>query len=324
MGTSCVGCAGAREQASHIARKGETRMPTIRPTGGALGASVTGVDLSRPMGAPDFAIILRALGEHGVLCFPNQLLEPTALRDFSRRFGSIQTSLTGQFQEPGIPEVGILSNITVDGRPIGLADAGQDWHTDMSYRDTMGFVNVLNAHKVPRRDGRVLGATVFANMHAAYDALDPALRRRLETATATHDFNKFWDMMVKRGTGGRQPLTPEQRAKRPPAVHPVFLTHPITGRRVLYCNPGYAVRINELDAAESERVLAALFEHQLQPRFLHTHQWTEGDLLIWDNIGTLHNAMPDYGPHEHRLMKRCQVMADKVFQPDFVREALAA
>jgi taurine dioxygenase len=299
-------------------------MPTIRPTSGVLGASVTDIDLSRPMDAADFATILRALGRYGVLCFPNQLLEPAALRDFALRFGSIQTSLSGKFQDPQIPEVGILSNIVEDGKPIGLADAGQDWHTDMSYRDTMGFVNVLNAHRVPRRDGKVLGSTVFANMHAAYDALDPALKARLENATATHDFNKFWDMMVKRGTANRKPLTPEERAKRPPSVHPVFLTHPITGRKVLYCNPGYAVRINELDEAESDRVLEALFEHQLQDRFLHTHQWTEGDLLIWDNIGTLHNAIPDYGPNEHRLMKRCQVMADKVFQPAFIQQALAA
>jgi len=299
-------------------------MPTIRPTGGNLGATVTDIDLSRPMASADFAAVLRALGEHGVLCFPNQLLEPAALRDFSQRFGSIQVSLSGKFTDPEIPEVGILSNIKVDGKPIGLADAGQDWHTDMSYRDTMGFVNVLNAHKVPRRDGRVLGSTEFANMHAAYDALDPSLKSRLENATATHDFNKFWDMMVKRGTANRKPLTPEERAKRPPAVHPVFLTHPITGRKVLYCNPGYAIRINELDEAESDRVLEELFAHQLQPRFLHKHQWNEGDLLIWDNIGTLHNAIPDYTAEEHRLMKRCQVMADKVFQTDFIRQALAA
>jgi taurine dioxygenase len=298
-------------------------MPTIRPTGGALGASVTDLDLAQPMSDADFAAILRALGRYGVLCFPGQLLDPAALRDFSARFGSIQTSVTGRFQDPRVPEVGILSNIVENGQPIGLADAGQDWHTDMSYRETMGFVNVLNAHKVPRRDGRALGSTVFADMHAAYEALDPALKARLDTATATHDFAKFWDMMVARGNG-RAPLTPEQRAKRPPAVHPVFLTHPITGRRVLYCNPGYAVRINELDEAESDRVLAALFEHQLQPRFLHTHVWTEGDLLIWDNIGTLHNAIPDYGPDEHRLMKRCQVMADRVFDPGFVVQALAA
>lgn len=298
-------------------------MPTITPSGGILGARVTGIDLARPMSPADFAAILRALGQYGVLCFPDQLLEPAALRDFSLRFGSIQTSVTGKFQDPEVPEVGILSNIVEDGQPIGLADAGQDWHTDMSYRDTMGFVNVLNAHKVPRRDGKALGATVFANMHAAYDELDPALKRRLGNATATHDFNKFWDMMVRRGKG-RQPLTPEQRARRPPSVHAVFLSHPITGKKVLYCNPGYAVRINELPEAESDRVLEELFAFQLQDRFLHTHVWTERDLLIWDNIGTLHNAIPDYGPDEHRLIKRCQVMADLIFRPEFLRRALAA
>lgn len=297
-------------------------MPTIEPTGQVLGATVTGVDLTKPLADADFAAVLAALGRYGVLRFPGQLLEPAALRDFSQRFGSIQGSVTGKFQDPRVPEVGILSNIVENGEPIGLGDAGQDWHTDMSYRDTMGFVNVLNAHRVPRRNGRPLGDTAFANMHAAYDALDPALKERLRGMTAVHDFNKFWEGMRRRPGSTRPPLTAEQRAKRPPSVHPVFLKHPITGRTVLYCNPGYAIRIRELDEAESDRVLEALFAHQLKPRFLHRHVWTEGDLLIWDNIGTLHNAIPDYGPDEHRLMKRCQVMADRIFDPAFLRAAL--
>jgi taurine dioxygenase len=299
-------------------------MLTITPRDAVLGASITGIDLSQPLGAADFAAILRALGRYGVLCFPGQFLESAALRDFSQRFGTIQTSITGKFHDPQVPEVGFLSNIVENGVALGVNDAGQDWHTDMSYRDTMGFVNVLNAFKVPQRDGRPLGNTLFANMHAAYDALDPALQQRLAGCTATHDFNKFWDMMVRRPGSIRPPLTAEQRAKRPPSVHPVFMTHPITGRTVLYCNPGYAIRINELDAAESDRILEILFAHQLEERFLHAHVWAEGDVLIWDNIGTLHNAIPDYGPNEHRLMKRCQVMADRVFQPGFVERALAA
>lgn len=298
-------------------------MPDIRPTGDALGATITGIDLSRPMSDADFGAILRALGEHGVLRFPEQLLAPAALRDFSARFGGIQASVTGKFQDPDVPEVGILSNIVEDGKPIGIADAGQDWHTDMSYRDTMGFVNVLNAHKVPKRDGKPLGNTLFANMHAAYEALDPALKQRLKGMTATHDFNKFWEGMLAKGSG-RGPLTAAQRASRPPSVHPIFLTHPITGRTVLYCNPGYATRINELDEAESDRVLAQLFAHQLEPRFIYTHVWAERDLLIWDNIGTLHNALPDYRADEPRMMKRCQVMADRVFQPGFLPERAAA
>jgi len=297
-------------------------MTAIQPTGKTLGADVTGIDLSRPLADAEFRTIMAALGEHGVLRFPGQSLDAASLKAFSERFGPIQGSVTGKFADPQVPEVGILSNIVEDGQPIGLADAGQDWHTDMSYNSTIGFVNVLYAVKVPRRNGKALGSTVFANMHAAYEALDPGLKARLEGMTATHDFNKFWEEMRRRPGSTRGPLTPEQRAKRPPSVHPVFLTHPITGRKVLYCNPGYAIRINELEEAESDAVLETLFEHQLQPRFQYANEWTENDLLIWDHIGTLHNAIPDYTADEPRLMKRCQVMADWIFDPDFQRRAL--
>ena len=297
-------------------------MTTIEPSGRILGATVSGVDLSQPLSDADFATVLVALGRHGVLCFPTQRLEAAALRNFSQRFGRIQAMLTG-YHEPGMPEVGILSNVVENGRPIGLADAGQDWHTDMSYNATIGFLNVLFAVKVPRRDGRVLGATAFVSTHAAYDGLPSAIRERLRDATATHDFNKFWENMRRRPGSTRPPLSEERRRERPPSVHPVFLTHPITGRKVLYCNPGYAIRINELDEAESDRVLAMLFEHQLQPKYQYVHRWTEGDVLVWDHIGTLHNAIADYGPDEHRLMKRCQVMADRIFDPAFLRAALS-
>jgi taurine dioxygenase len=296
----------------------------IEPTGEILGATVTGIDLAEPLRDADLGTILRALGDHGVLRFPAQRLDARALRDFSRRFGRIQSTLSGRHHEPGMPEVGILSNIIENGEPIGITDAGQDWHTDMSYNETIGFLNVLHAVKVPRRAGRVLGATMFANTQAACEDLPAELAARLRAMTVTHDFNKFWEKMRVRPGSLRAPLTPEQRRRRPPSVHPIFLTHPITGRTVLYCNPGYATRINELDEHESDRVLARLFEHQLQPRYLHTHTWAEGDLLVWDHIGTLHNAIPDYGPDEHRLMKRCQVMADRIFDPEFVRQALAA
>jgi taurine dioxygenase len=296
----------------------------IEPTGRILGATVRGIDLSQPLSDADFADLLLALGDHGVLHFPDQKLEAGRLREFSRRFGRIQATLTGRHHEPGMPEVGILSNIIENGEPIGITDAGQDWHTDMSYNETIGFLNVLYAVKVPRRDGRVLGATMFVNTQAAYEDLAPELKERLQGTTATHDFDKFWENMRRRPGSLRDPLTEEQRRRRPPSRHPVFLTHPISGQTVLYCNPGYAIRINELDADESDRVLAMLFAHQLQAKYQYTHQWTEGDVLVWDHIGTLHNAIPDYGPDEHRLMKRCQVMADRIFDPEFLRAALAA
>jgi taurine dioxygenase len=297
-------------------------MVTIQPTGRILGARVTGVDLARSLSDDDFAAIFAALGREGVLCFPGQRLEAAALRDFASRFGRIQTSVTGKYHHPTVPEVGFLSNIIENGEPLGLADAGQDWHTDMTYNATAGFANVLYAVKVPRRDGKPLGATQFANMHAAYDDLDPVLKKKLAGMTATHDFNKFWESMRTRPGSTRPPLTEAQRKSRPPSVHPIFLTHPITGRTVLYCNPGYAVRINELPEEESERVLQRLFDYQLQPKYQYEHVWSEGDVLMWDHIGTLHNAIPDYTADEPRLMMRCQVMADRVFDREFVEASL--
>jgi taurine dioxygenase len=300
-------------------------MIEVVPTGETLGATVEGVDLNDELDHATFGTVLRALGRYGVLRFPRQQLVPARQMAFSERFGSLEINVAGAFQEPGLPEIMILSNMKDErGRPIGARDAGQDWHTDMSYNDTIAFANVLYALKVPHRDGAPLGGTEFANMHAAYDGLPDDLKTRLDGMTVLHDFNKFWDMMLKRPGTWRKPLTAEQRARKPPVSHPIFLTHPITGRRVLYANPGYAIRINELPEAESDEILDFLFKHQLQEKYRWVHRWTEGDVLLWDDIGTLHNAHADYGPDEHRLIKRCQVMADRIFDPDWVRAALAA
>src|SRR4051812_13868881 len=167
----------------------------ITPTGKTLGATVTGLDLSQPLGRAAFGTLLRALGEHGALCFPKQTLTPQQLKAFAEHFGGLQVSLTGGYTDPDTPEVMVLSNIVENGKPLGLADAGQDWHTDMSYNDLIGFTNVLYGIKIPRRNGKPLGNTVFANMHAAYDDLLDALKQQLDGMTAIHDFNKFWEEM---------------------------------------------------------------------------------------------------------------------------------
>ncbi len=297
-------------------------MLTIEPTGAVLGATVRGVDVARGVSDADFGRILLALGEHGVLRFPDQQIDERALRDFSERFGGIQgPSSAPDVARDNYAHVGTLSNMRVDGRYIGLPDAGQDWHTDMSYRDVMGFVNVLYGIRIPRRNGKPLGGTEFANTHRAYEALPAEIRTRLADATVTHNFEKFWEHMRRDKGSTRPPMSDEQRRKRPPVVHPLFLTHPISGRKVLYCNPGYAERINELPPDESARTLDHLFEFQLRPEFRYTHVWTDNDLLVWDHLGTVHRAVADYGPDEIRLMRRCQVMADRVFDPDFLRFA---
>ena len=281
----------------------------IIPSGATLGARIEDLDLGQTLSEADFRAILRAFGTHGVLCFPRQSFDVEPFVAFASRFGELEINVANRFHEPGHPEMMILSNITRDGQPIGAGDAGQGWHTDMSYSHQIALANILHALAVPVRDGRPRGDTEFLNMHAAYDDLPAEVKKRLEGRTATHDFAKFWDMMRARPGNTRPPLTPEQRRRKPPVSQPIFRIHPITGRRVLYCNPGYAIRIDGMDERESAEMLAMLFEHQSQDKYRYAHHWAEGDVLMWDNIGTTHNAVADYRPEEPRYMRRLQVMA---------------
>ena len=287
----------------------------IEPKTGGMGATIYDIDLSQPLTEERYRAIEQALGRYGVVSFPLQTLTPKQLRDYAENFGTLEINVANMFHDPDYPEVMILSNIKEDGKPIGLSDAGQDWHTDMSYSKTIAFSNILYGIQIPMRNGEPLGNTEFCNMHAAYEGLPEELKQELEGMTITHDFNKFWEMMRREKGSTRPPLTDEQRKRKPPVSHPVFLTHPITGRKVLYANPGYSMRINELPEARSNEVLEFLFQHQLQEKYRYRHRWAQGDVLMWDNMGTIHNAVADYGPDEHRLIKRCQVMADKYF-PD--------
>ncbi len=186
----------------------------------------------------------------------------------------------------------------------------------MSYSRMIAFTNVLYGIEIPHRNGEPLGCTEFSNMHAAYEDLPEDLKRRLANMTALHDFNKFWEMMRREKGSTRPPLTEAQRKAKPPVSQPIFLTHPITRRKVLYCNPGYAVRINELPEKESDEILQFLFKHQLDLKYRYKHLWQVGDVLMWDNMGVIHNAVADYSPNERRFIKRCQVMATRFFNAD--------
>jgi len=143
--------------------------------------------------------------------------------------------------------------------------------------------------------GRILGATVEdLDDPGSDDPVRHRARRKadrrdrvLEGMTVLHDFNKFWEMMQREKGSKRPALAEAQRRAKPPVSHPIFLVHPITGKRV---------------------------EHQLKPAYRYRHEWTKGDLLMWENFGTIHNALADSGSDEHRLIKRCQVMATRFFQ----------
>jgi len=282
----------------------------IVPSGQTLGARIEGIDLGQPLSDADFKTILRALGQHGVLCFPKQSFAVPEFASFARRFGDLEVNVANLYFEAGYPEIMILSNmIGADGKPLGLNDAGQGWHTDMFYSKDIALANVLHAQKVPERNGQSVGETQFRNMHAAYDNLPQELKEKLAGRTAIHDFEKFWEVMRVRPGSRRNKLTPEQRAKKPPVSQPIFRIHPITGKPILYANPGYTMYIEDMDRHESDVILDYLFRHQERADFLYAHHWAEGDVLMWDNIGTVHNAVADYMPYEPRYMRRAQVMA---------------
>ena len=289
-------------------------MASVIPGGHTLGATIEGLDLAK-LSEDEFDLAMRSLGDYGVLRFPKQELTAAELRAFSARFGDLEVNVANSYQEPGLPEVMILSNIVENGKPLGLSDAGQSWHTDMSYSKTIAFCNVLYGIRIPHRNGEPLGNTEFCDQRAAYDALPEDLKSKLEGKTVLHDFNKFWEMMRREKGSARPALTEAQRAAKPPVSHPIFLTHPITGRRALYANPGYSMRINELAEKESDEILEFLFEHQTKPEFKFAARWQVGDVLMWDNMRLIHNAVADYRADEPRYIKRCQVMATRFFKP---------
>jgi taurine dioxygenase len=289
-------------------------MPNVFPSEHSLGCRIEGIDLSKPLNHYDESLIIDAFGRFGVVCFPNQVLKPVQHKAFASRFGSLETNVAaGHYTVPNHPEVMILSNEIIDGKPVGLGDAGQDWHTDMSYSATIAFLNVLYALRVPRRDGMALGDTEFLDMCAAYEDLPHGIKKEIEDLTATHDFDKFWSKMVSTPGSKRKPLSDEQRATKPPVSHPLVLRHPISKRKALYCNIGYVTGLDNISETESDELLKFLFFHQLKEEFKYTHSWKEGDVLAWDNLWTMHNAKADYKATEIRSMWRCQTMADRIF-----------
>lgn len=294
-------------------------MRLIEPKGQALGATIEGLNLTRPLGDEALGEVMLVLGRRGLVRFPGQQLTQAQLKALSEQFGEVQVSMQppeGVIVE--LPGVGVLSNIVVDGRPIGKDDAGTLWHTEASYNKVMGYVNVLHALRVPVREGVALGGTEFVDTRAAYDGLPQEIKDRLKDATATHEGQKYGDQL--RANGSARPKYNEAQAKKKvPVTHPVFLRHPITGENALYVNPGFTTRINEVSEQESDEILGHLFDHLLKADYRHLYTWTEGDVLIWDNLRTMHRAVLDYRPDEPRWMIRCQVLSSKILDPAFLK-----
>ncbi len=268
----------------------------VIPTGAALGAEIRDIDLSEPLDGAAFAAIERAFDEHGVIFFRDQHITPPQQVAFTRRFGDIEFNIFGErWSVPGSPEIVVVSNITEDGRPIGVRRAGENWHSDMCYAPRPPRGTMLYALEVPDMFGLPLGDTEFASAAAAWDALPDSLRRQLDGRRAIFDFC---------GRKRAFPPTQAEKDRYPPVTHPIARRHPRTGRTCLYVMRDDCTGIDGIPQEEAEGLIAALADHIVKPAFVYRHQWRQGDLLMWDNCTVQHRAIQDYDMPQRRLMHR--------------------
>jgi taurine dioxygenase len=277
---------------------------TVTPTGAALGAEVSGVDLRRVDDAA-FARIQRAWVDHQVLLFRDQTLTDAELIQFSKRFGALDHAPiqeNGRRFVDGYPEIYIVSNVLgADGQPIGSLGAGEAvWHTDMSYLEAPPKASMLYALEVPPAGGN----TEFVDMYKPLDALPPEIRAALAGRQVKHDGTYNSGGYVRAG------VTPtDDPVAAPGTLHPIVCTHPDSGRPCLYLGRRRNAYITGLPLPESERLLDAIWAVVDRPEHVWTHRWRVGDLVLWDNRCTMHRRDP-FDPSQRRVMHRTQIKGE--------------
>jgi taurine dioxygenase len=270
------------------------------PAAPGLGAEIGGVDL-RQLDDAAFATIHSAWIDHQVLLFRGQNLSDHDLIAFSRRFGNLDHAPiqeNGQSIANGMPEIYVVSNVIENGVAIGSLGYGEAvWHTDMSYLSAPPKASMLYALEIPPAGGD----TSFVDMYAAFEALPESLRRQAMGLRVKHDGTY--------NSGGyvRQGVTPTDDPRQAPGtLHPLVCTHPESGRRMLYLGRRRMAWLEGFGLAESDALLDEIWAHATQTRFVWTHQWRVGDLVLWDNRCTMHRRDP-FDANTRRVMHRTQV-----------------
>jgi taurine dioxygenase len=268
----------------------------VRRLGASLGAEILGVDLKAPMDDDAFTAFEAALVEHKVLAVRDQFLTTEQHVAFSRRFGELEVHPMrpqGQF-----PEILVLDNHK--DNPVLSTDV---WHSDTTFRRNPTKYTILRCEIMPEFGGD----TLWANMEAAYDGLSDTFRTMISGLRAVHDFQNFRVLFKN---------TEEDRVKLhrmedmfPNPSHPVLRTHPVTGRKSIYVNPQFTLRIEGLEPAESRAILDVLFAQARVPEYQFRIRWTPGTVVFWDNRSTQHYAANDYYP-QRRRMERTAVVGD--------------
>lgn len=278
----------------------------FEPSEATLGATVTNVDLA-DLSGEEWQQIEAAFHDSAVLVFPTQHLSPAEQADFGRHFGDLAI------------ESMVFSNESPDGtmRPVDdplvtLLKGNEGWHTDSSFKPLAAKVSILSAVKVPPTGGQ----TEWADMRAAYDALDDVSRRRIASLSAYHSLQHSQSLVGQGAESTAAALvaltsvgstSTEQKADDPP-LRPLVKVHPVTGRPALFIGR-HAFGIPGLEPRESERLLSELLDDACRPPRVLQHRWSPGDVVVWDNRCVLHRARP-YDPAQARIMHHTRVKGD--------------
>jgi taurine dioxygenase len=255
---------------------------SIKPLNPVIGAELSGFDLREELSDEDVGIIKDALNRHQVVFFRDQDITSEQHLAFGRRFGELHVhpSVRGKPRS----EWSELLAVHADANTARIV--GDKWHTDVSCDEKPPLASILHLSIVPESGGD----TLFSSMYAAYEALSAPMKKLLGSLTATHDGAPNYKDRARRNR--------ESNPHRidPVAVHPVIATHPSTGRKTIYVNSVFTVRINELSEEESEAVLKFLFAHVLRAEFQCRFQWRRNSMAFWDNRACQHYAVWDYYP----------------------------
>jgi len=268
----------------------------IHKVSGALGAELSGVDLSQDIPDSVIAEIRQAFVEHQVVFFRDQALTPNQQVAFGRRFGplNIHPYVAGMDAYPEVMEI--------IKEPSDKTNFGGGWHSDMSFLEKPAIGSILHAIELPDWGGD----TLFASQAAAYEALTPALRATLDTLNAVHSAGREYSASGHSAQKRASMKVVEAEGAVGEYVHPVVLTHPETGRKALYVNPAFTTKFEGWSTRESKPLLDFLFEHCRSEAFTCRFQWSPGAVAFWDNRSVWHYALNDY-PGQRRHMRRVTV-----------------
>jgi taurine dioxygenase len=272
-------------------------MVQIRKMGPKIGVEVSGVDL-RALDDVTWNKIYQAWLGHNVMVVTDQELTLQQFLDYSRRFGPVSPHPSKSTRHPEIPEITMLgiNKFNPDGslNQAIYRRGAEGWHTDGAYDDIPFKATQLFGVAIPDQGGD----TLFASGYAAYDAMPQRLKDRLEGILGGFTY------------GGRNKnqalLNPEDR-DRQPAMHKIIRTHPETGRKSLYFDPGKIMYIDGAAKAESDGLIEELSALMIQPDGEYRHKWRVGDVVIWDNRCSYHRAAGDYPPDQDRIHWRTSI-----------------